>query len=118
LVDLALAGGNLAVERDLVSRPYDDVRADLHLSCWNIALRAVFEPDASRRRREFHESRDCSPRATQTPCLERERQREKNETVAASNQAPMPIAPATATVISKFISGRSRLAASQALGAT
>jgi len=30
----------------------------------------------------------------------------KNETVAASNQAPMPIAPATATIISRFMSGR------------
>lgn len=42
----------------------------------------------------------------------------RNDTVAASNHSPMTIAPATAIVISRFMSGRNRRIASHALGAT
>ena len=42
----------------------------------------------------------------------------RNETVAASSQSPRATAPITATVISRFISGRTRRTASNALGST
>jgi hypothetical protein len=42
----------------------------------------------------------------------------RKETVAASNHSPMIIAPSTAIVISRFMSGRRRRAANHAFGAT
>ena len=42
----------------------------------------------------------------------------RQATVAASTHCPMPIAPHTATTMSRFMSGRSRLAAIHAFGST
>ena len=42
----------------------------------------------------------------------------RKETEAASSQSPRPMAPMTATVISRFMSGRCRRIASHALGKT
>ncbi len=42
----------------------------------------------------------------------------RKATVAPSNHSPMPMAPATAMTINRFMSGRSRFAANHALGST
>ena len=59
-------------------------------------------------------ARRARPRLQDSSASERAN---RNVTVAASNHSPIPIAPSTATVISRFMSGRRRRAASQALGA-
>ena len=55
------------------------------------------------------------------PTLQDSRARDrakKNATVAASKNSPSPIAPATATIIRRFMSGDNLRAADHALGAT